>query len=90
MDSILEEATTQWIYNNFNQLSPKKHFIFENLSKPGYQELTKIFSEKLPPANDTSIGVGYAPFSELEILVLKIESCPALRLFTPKQVKTLK
>lgn len=44
-----------------------------NEIKPGSPELTDIFSREVMGANDTSAGVGYAPLSETERLVLSAE-----------------
>jgi S-adenosylmethionine synthetase len=43
--------------------------------RPGSQDLQNLFLQqsKAPLANDSSIGVGYAPTSPLERLVLAIE-----------------
>lgn len=45
------------------------------LTRPGSQDLQELFSRtsEAPLANDTSIGVGYAPMSALETLVLDVE-----------------
>jgi S-adenosylmethionine synthetase len=45
------------------------------LTQPGSQDLQELFSRmsEAPLANDTSIGVGYAPMSALESLVLEVE-----------------
>lgn len=65
-------------YNLSSQSSPGKlyekvsvkntrHFFFEPRGVNDLDELSN------PRANDTSLGVGYAPYSNLESLVLKIE-----------------
>lgn len=45
---------------------------------PGSADLVNIFKRfgkgEIPPANDTSFGVGYAPLSQLETTVLKMEN----------------
>jgi len=45
--------------------------------RPGSQDLANIFKRfskgEMPPANDTSFGVGFAPMSQLETTVLKVE-----------------
>ena len=48
----------------------------EALVERGAQDLQHLFSRRreVPLANDTSFGVGYAPMSALERLVLAIES----------------
>jgi len=48
---------------------------FESRIAPGSKDLVELFlrGPKIPFANDTSIGVGFAPFSTLERLVLATE-----------------
>jgi len=45
---------------------------------PGSEALVDIFKRfskgEIPPANDTSFGVGFAPMSQLETTVLKVEN----------------
>lgn len=49
--------------------------IFESKIGHGSTELVDVFDRNgLPSANDTSVGVGYAPLSETEKLVLGIEN----------------
>ncbi|OIO40370.1 S-adenosylmethionine synthetase [Candidatus Pacearchaeota archaeon CG_4_9_14_3_um_filter_31_7] len=42
--------------------------------REGSLDLQKVFQQKEMLANDTSFGVGYAPYSRLENIVLKIKS----------------
>lgn len=50
--------------------------MFESKIGNGSAELVDVFQRKtgLPSANDTSVGVGYAPLSETERLVLGVET----------------
>lgn len=49
--------------------------VFDCRISPGSSDLTDIFNRgKAPMANDTSFGVGHAPFSELENIVYRIEN----------------
>jgi S-adenosylmethionine synthetase len=45
---------------------------------PGSQDLVNLFKRfgkgEIPPANDTSFGVGFAPMTQLETTVLKVEN----------------
>jgi S-adenosylmethionine synthetase len=56
-------------------LDSEQHVRIHTLIHPGSQDLRVLFSrrEPTPLANDTSIGVGHAPLSALERLVLAIE-----------------
>ncbi|NTV03189.1 MAG: methionine adenosyltransferase [Chlorobiaceae bacterium] len=70
---IAVSAARNWIRNNLRFVDPESHVIFQNEIKPGSPELTDAFSRTSVVANDTSVGVGYAPLSETERLVLASE-----------------
>ncbi|NTU69132.1 MAG: methionine adenosyltransferase [Chlorobiaceae bacterium] len=70
---IAESAARNWIRKNLRFVDPDAHVIFQNEIKPGSPELTDAFSRPDVVANDTSVGVGYAPLSETERLVLATE-----------------
>ena len=72
------ESNLEFLYNLSNQSSPGKtdeknsdkgtrKYWFEPRSLDDLQELKCLFS------NDTSLGIGYSPYSKLEKLVLDIE-----------------
>jgi len=56
-------------------LDPEKHSRVETMISNGYLDLVGVFLRKksMPVANDTSVGVGFAPLSETEKIVLDIE-----------------
>lgn len=70
---IAEAAATEWLKKNLRFIDPSIHVIFQNEIKPGSLELNDLFSRKGVGANDTSVGVGYAPLSSAESLVLETE-----------------
>lgn len=70
---IAESTARRWLREHLRFVDPLKHIVFQNEIKPGSPELTDIFSRKVIGANDTSAGVGYAPLSETERLVLAAE-----------------
>jgi S-adenosylmethionine synthetase len=70
---IAEAAAKRWLRDHLRFIDPDKHVIFQNEIKPGSPELTDAFSRKVIGANDTSVGVGYAPLSQTERLVLDVE-----------------
>jgi len=70
---IAEATAKTWIRGNLRFVNPEKHVIFQNEIKPGSPELTDIFDREKIGANDTSAGVGYAPLTETEQLVLATE-----------------
>jgi S-adenosylmethionine synthetase len=84
---IAESAAKTWIRSNLRFVDPDQHVIFQNEIKPGSPELTDAFSRAVVGANDTSVGVGYAPLSETERLVLIAErflNSPPLKLSFPE------
>jgi S-adenosylmethionine synthetase len=70
---IAEAAAKSWLRGNLRFVDPSQHLIYQNEIKPGSPELTDIFEREVVGANDTSAGVGYAPLSETEQLVLAVE-----------------
>lgn len=70
---IAEATAKRWLRDHLRFLDPERHVIFQNEIKPGSAELTDIFARQVIGANDTSVGVGYAPLSETERLVLAAE-----------------
>jgi S-adenosylmethionine synthetase len=70
---IAQATAKAWLRGNLRFVDPDAHVVFQNEIKPGSPELTDIFARKVIGANDTSAGVGYAPLSETEELVLATE-----------------
>jgi len=70
---IAESAARRWLRDHLRFVDPLKHIVFQNEIKPGSPELADIFLREVIGANDTSAGVGYAPLSETERLVLAAE-----------------
>lgn len=70
---IAEAAARRWVGTHLRFVDPDRHLIFQNEIKPGSPELTDTFSRASIGANDTSVGIGYAPLSETEQLVLATE-----------------
>lgn len=73
---IILEAARSWIKEHFRYLDPDRHVIIDYRIGQGSADLTGVYelgAKSIPLANDTSIGVGYAPFSPLENLVYKVE-----------------
>jgi S-adenosylmethionine synthetase len=62
----------------FRNLDLNKDIQFDYAVRPGSIDLTGVFdeshhSEDIPLANDTSFGVGYAPYSDVEKITLEAE-----------------
>lgn len=74
---IAVEGSIAWLRANFHALDPQRHVHIDAVVQPGSQDLQELFSRRnerrVSLANDTSIGVGYAPLSALERLVLAVE-----------------
>jgi S-adenosylmethionine synthetase len=70
---IAEATARRWLRGHLRFVDAKAHIVFQNEIKPGSPELTDIFDREVIGANDTSAGVGYAPLSETERLVLATE-----------------
>lgn len=75
VEEIAIEGSRSWLQSNLHALDAERDVRFHVLTRPGSQDLQQLFSRtsEVPLANDTSIGVGYAPMSTLEILVLDVE-----------------
>ena len=74
---IAIEGSRSWLRANFHALDAGRDVRIHELIHPGSQDLQAVFSRNfetgIPYANDTSIGVGHAPMSRLELLVLAAE-----------------
>lgn len=81
---LLLRAARQWILQNLRYLNPDEHVIIDYRIGKGSSDLVDIYQRKheYPGANDTSMGIGYAPLSETERLVLETE-----RLLNSAEVK---
>lgn len=74
---IAVEGSRTWLKANLHALDPDRQVRIDALVQQGSQDLQALFSRRdlrgIPLANDTSFGVGYAPLSQLERLVLAID-----------------
>ena len=77
VEDIALEGSRAWLRANLHALDPEQSVRLHALIRPGSQDLSHLFSRRaegeLALANDTSFGVGHAPLSPLERLVLAIE-----------------
>ncbi|MEM2534312.1 MAG: methionine adenosyltransferase [Candidatus Nezhaarchaeales archaeon] len=73
--SIALKAMKERIKQTFRHLDPDIHIILDYKIKQGSVDLVKVFElgGSVPLANDTSFGVGYAPLTDTEKLVLEVE-----------------
>ena len=77
IEDIAIEGSRAWLKANLHALDADRHVLVEALIHQGSQDPQSLFSresaQRTPLANDTSFGVGHAPLSALERLVLSIE-----------------
>jgi S-adenosylmethionine synthetase len=77
IEELAGEATRRWITAHFHALDPNRHVKVTARVRPGSADLVELFERQeasgVRLSNDTSIGVGYAPLSRLERLVLTLE-----------------
>lgn len=66
-------ATKRYLRDHFPHLNVDEDIIIDSMIGHGSVDLTGIFDSGKLRANDTSFGVGFAPFSDTERLVLSTE-----------------
>ncbi len=84
-NEIAVRAAEQYLKSNMPHLDVDTDVTIDSRVSPGALSISHIFEtkEKVILANDTSFGVGFAPLSELENLVLNME-----RFLNSKKTKT--
>ncbi len=74
VEDIARQTVADWLTANFHALDPVHSANVQCLVRPGASELVELFGrQRIPLANDTSIGAAYAPLSPTEQLVLAAE-----------------
>ena len=77
VDHIAVEASRTWLKENIRFLDPERHVRIHPHIRPTSSDLESLFAQAHgaagPPANDTSLAVGYAPLDTLESTVLAVE-----------------
>ena len=77
VEELAVEGTRQWFREHFHALDADRHLKIRCLLRPGSQDLTELYLRQaktgIALANDTSCGVGYAPYDNLEKVVLEVE-----------------
>lgn len=77
VDELVENSCRNWLDANIGALDAFQHVTIYNLIRPGSSDLVELYLRQqqtsVSLANDTSCGVGYAPLSELEQVVLEVE-----------------
>ncbi|MFX0100767.1 MAG: methionine adenosyltransferase [Candidatus Hodarchaeota archaeon] len=73
---IATKASYDVIKKTFRNLDPVNHCIIDHVLRPGSIDLVGVFDAGVsatPLANDTSFGVGFAPFSDAEKITFEAE-----------------
>ena len=92
IEELADAACRTWLREHIHALDADRHVRLHLLVRPGSPELVELFLRQRPGApplaNDSAIGVGFAPFSHLERATLAVEqelnsaavkaSCPEL------------
>lgn len=77
VQEIAIEGSRAWLRSNLHALDPERDVRIQPVLQRGSQHLQTLFERggrrQVPLANDTSFGVGHAPLSAVERLVLAIE-----------------
>jgi S-adenosylmethionine synthetase len=77
VEELISEHCISWLRSRIHALDPQRHVKFHTLIRPGSADLVELYLRQeqtgVALANDTSCGVGYAPLSELERVVLAVE-----------------
>ncbi|MBN2110251.1 MAG: methionine adenosyltransferase [Methanosarcinaceae archaeon] len=73
-ESVALKAAREYLRTNIVDLDLESDMIIDCKLGTGSSDLRDVFNrDKVPVANDTSFGVGHAPFSELEQIVYESE-----------------
>lgn len=76
VDEIALDTAKDWLRENIRFLDPNQDARYQFEIKPGSKELTDIFARQetgILGANDTSVGVGFAPLTPTEQVALETE-----------------
>jgi len=73
IERLVQQTTRAWLAQDLPYLNLNNDIIISSKIRPGSGDLVGVFDTDQPLANDTSFGVGFAPLSELERIVLQAE-----------------
>lgn len=78
VQELAVEGSKTWLREHLHALDPNRHVKVHCLIRPGSVDLVDLFLRQRQTgvrlANDTSCGAGFAPLSELEQTVLRVET----------------
>jgi len=78
VEELAADGSLSWFRRSFHALDPGRHVRLHCLVRPGAADLVDLYLQGRRRgewlANDTSIGVGFAPASELERIVAAVEA----------------
>jgi S-adenosylmethionine synthetase len=86
---LASQSSRDWLKDHLRALDPVRHVRIHCLTRPGSEVLTALVPEGAAPplANDTSVGVGFAPETPLERTVRAVEhrlNAPETKLLHPE------
>jgi S-adenosylmethionine synthetase len=91
VETLAIESSRAWLRANLPALDPERHVRIRTLIRPSSPDLVALFVRQRAAgaalANDTSVGVGFAPLDPLERAVLAVErrlNAPATRAAHPE------
>ncbi len=77
VDELAVEGAKEWLKENIHAMDPEKDVRIHTYIRPGSVDLVDIYMRQLKEgislSNDTSFGVGFAPFDDVENVVYHIE-----------------
>jgi len=77
VEALAIESSRAFLRHTFHALDPERHVKIHCLVRPGSADLVELFERQrrtgVALANDSSIGVGYAPLSPTERRILAID-----------------
>jgi len=76
IEEMAQEVTKAWLRKEMHALDPEKDITIATKIRPGSVDLVSNYDleDDIPLANDTSFGVWYGPNTEIEDIVLEVET----------------
>lgn len=78
VEQLATDGAREWFSDHLHALDPERHIRVHCLTRPASADLTDLYCRRQKEgvwlANDSSCGVGFAPFSRLESIVYSVET----------------